>query len=53
MRDNPEVFRNNDVKNIINKIRSKIDEENGDEFLVRMLSVIDPKGINYATANDI
>ena len=53
MRDNPEVFRNNDAKNIINKIRSKIDEENGDEFLVRMLSVIDPKGINYATANDI
>ncbi len=53
MRDNPEVFRDSDIKNIINKIRNKTIGESGDDFLVRMLSVIDPKGINYATADDI
>ena len=53
MRDNPEVFRDSDIKNIINKIRNKTIGESGDDFLIRMLSVIDPKGINYATADDI
>ena len=53
MRDNPEVFRDSDVMNILNKIKRKTEGENGDDFLVKMLSVIDPKGINYSTGDDI
>ena len=54
MRDNPEVFRDSDINNIVNnKIKGRVQEENYDDFLVKMLAVIDPHGSNYASADDI
>ena len=53
MRDNPEVFRDSNVTNIINKIKSKTQGENGDDFLINMLSVIDPRGTNFANSDNI
>ena len=53
MRDNPEDFRDSNVNNVINRIKMATQNDNGDEFLVRMLSIIDPNGIDFATSDNI
>ena len=52
MLSNPEVFRDSDIKNIVNRIRL-ISGEDFEDFLVHLLYAIDPKGVNYATKEDI
>jgi len=53
MRDNPEDFRDSNFENIINRIKMVTQSDNGDEFLVRMLSIIDPRGTDFASSDDI
>ena len=53
MRDNPDDFRDSNFENIINRIKMITQNENGDEFLIKMLSIIDPKGTDYASSDDI
>ena len=53
MRDNPEDFRDSNVNNVINRIKMATQNDNGDEFLVRMLSIIDPNGTDFATSDNI
>jgi len=53
MRDNPEIFHDSNVNTIVGKIKGKVQNENYDDFLVKMLSVIDPQGTNFASLEDI
>ena len=53
MRDNPDDFKDSNFENIINRIKMITQSDNGDEFLIRMLNIIDPKGTDYASSDDI
>ena len=55
MRDNPEVFRDSDMNAIYERIHAVADKQIGDydEFLVRMLAIIDPNGSNWANSDAI
>jgi hypothetical protein len=53
MEDNHEVFRDSSIKNIAQRIRAANDLNDFNEFLVHLLYAIDPKGINYASKEDI
>ena len=53
MESNPEIFRDSYIRNIVQRIRAAADLDNFEEFLVHLLYAIDPKGINYASKEDI
>ena len=54
MLSNKEIFRDADIKNVVNRIRKGSNEFNDfEEFLVHLLYVIDPKGNNFVSKEDI
>ena len=54
MISNKEIFRDADIKNVVNRIRLGTKDFNDfEEFLVHLLYVIDPKGANFASKEDI
>lgn len=54
MISNPEVFRDADIKNVVNRIRLGCNEFNDfEEFLIHLIYVIDPKCTHYVTKEDI
>ena len=54
MISNPEIFRDADIKNVVNRIKNAaINNNDFEEFLVHLLYVIDPKGNNYCSKDDI
>lgn len=55
MLSNPEIFRDANVKNVVNRIKLGCTGWNNDfeEFLVHLLFAIDPKGNNYTTKEEI
>ena len=52
MVSNPEVFRDSDIKNIVNRIRL-VSGDDFEDFLVHLLYVILPKGGDFASKDDI
>ena len=54
MISNKDIFRDADIKNVVNRIRLGTKDFNDfEEFLVHLLYVIDPKGANFASKEDI
>ncbi len=54
MVSNPEVFRDSDIKNVVNRIRLGSNEFNDfEEFLVHLIYAIDPKGTHFVSKDDI
>ena len=54
MISNKEIFRDADIKNVVDRIKLvSNDFTDFDEFLVHLLFVIDPKGTNFVSKDDI
>ena len=54
MVSNPEVFRDSDIKNVVNRIRLGCKEYNDfEEFLVHLIYNIDPKCTHFVSKEDI
>ena len=54
MISNPEIFRDSDIKNVVNRIKAGSNASNDfEEFLVHLLYKIDPKGTNFSSKEDI
>ena len=54
MISNKEIFRDADIKNVVDRIKSGSNEFNDyEEFLVHLIYVIDPKGNHFVSKDDI
>ena len=54
MISNKEIFRDADIKNVVNRIKLGSNEFNDfEEFLVHLIYVIDPKGAHFVSKDDI
>ena len=54
MVSNPEIFKDSDIKNVVNRIILGSNEFNDfEEFLAHLIYVIDPKGNNFVSKDDI
>ena len=54
MLSNSDIFKDSDIQNIVSRIRLGANEFNDfEDFLVHLLYVVDPKGSNYASKDDI
>ena len=54
MISNKDIFRDADIKNVVNRIRlGANDFPDFEEFLVHLIYVIDPKGNNFVSKDDI
>ena len=54
MISNKDIFRDADIKNVVNRIRSGSNEfSDFEEFLVHLIYVIDPKSNHYVSKDDI
>ena len=52
MVSNPEIFRDSDIKNIVNRIRL-VSGDDFEDFLIHLLYAIQPKGGDFASKDDI
>ena len=54
MISNPEIFKDSDIKNVVNRIRLGCNEFNDfEDFLVHLIYVIDPKCTHFVSKDDI
>ena len=54
MIDNPEVFKDSNITHVVGRLRVPANQnESFEDYLVKMLKVIDPQGKNYASKQEI